>query len=313
MPVFQLLALAAAVASTGCTKSTGPDRTPSGRPSIRHPHPDRAIRECTVGLEAATAGHQASAVPTTMAACKDLYVESTCRDAWARIGPASPSEKARLLAEAIDSCRRAYCPMLPAPKPGLCEGKTNNASDPWGELQLAIFTYDLGPTRVASLAQKMSKALTSMRSSTLERLEIKPTPPCDAELAVEARSSGVWLATSSGIRRFVARCGQVLDKAALAEELCRAGQEPKLACTETVSVAAEGTVPYADAVAVMDLARLAGFPDAVFTDRESLPLAMLVGDTRTGGQAASPRCGQAPGTCPARHLDATRPVLPAQE
>ena len=296
MRVFPLLALVAVGALAGCTKSTELQPTPSRAPTIHHPDPEGAVRRCVAGIEPASVDDPASALPKMIAACAKLYAESSCRSAWARIGTASPTERIGRVADAVDICRRTYCPILPAPKPGLCDGKTSNASEQRAELLVAILTYDLGPTHTATLAQKLSQAAEVLRSSALAPIVVEARAPCDAELVLDVRDRGVWVGSSTGVRRFVAKCGQALDRAALAEELCGAAQAPELACTEVVNVAAHGTVPYADVVAVMDLARAAGFLEVGFTSVESLPLSMPV--AATAGQTAPPRCGAAPSECP---------------
>jgi hypothetical protein len=283
-----ILTLAFAIAA-GCSSETPP------RPTLpHHPDPDRAVRACLTGIEAAKTGDPASAIPTFMAACSHLYAEGTCREAWVTLGGTAAAEREVRRAEAIESCSRAYCPLLPAPRPQSCQGQGGDA-DSWRELQLAIFTFDLGTDRVTAVAEALQQWLDFLASRPIVQMDNPTAPGCEANLTIAVIPEGVWLTTSTGVRGFVARCGEGLDTAAVAGELCRLRQDPGLACTKTAIIATTDTVPYGDLVAVVQLALQAGFPEAVVSNEAS-----TTRPPPTAGDPLPPGCGREPKPCPVR-------------
>ena len=296
--VHSIIALSVLVASASAA--------PAG---ARHPDPDRAIRECSAGLEQAAKGHPAEALGKMLEACKNLYVEPRCRDAWQKIAWVSPSEKAAKLSQMIDACRVAYCPILPAPRPAICQGKVEDATLGWGELQLAILSYDLGADRATALAQQLARLLETRRAAIVDVAASLPTSACSGELTLLLRQDGVWIETNTSARRFVATCNKTLDRAALTGELCVLGQSHDLSCSHGVTVGADADVAYALVVSALDAAQLAGFSDATLTDATALAgrLPAVPGKD----ELAPARCGRAADPCPARPDSRPTVELPA--
>jgi hypothetical protein len=84
-------------------------------------------------------------------ACAPLYHEAGCRQAQLDFDvPAAPLRVPTVL----QACERAYCPMLPAPKPSVCDpaqvpGDGMETYTAWNDLRSAILRHDLGETEAA--------------------------------------------------------------------------------------------------------------------------------------------------------------------
>ena len=81
------------------------------------------------------------------AACAPLYRQPACRDAMAHFDTPPPPERSRAV---LQACARAYCGLLPAPKPAVCADPEHVPEDQqqfmaWNDLREAILTHDLGP------------------------------------------------------------------------------------------------------------------------------------------------------------------------
>jgi hypothetical protein len=77
-------------------------------------------------------------------ACAPLYKEAKCRDAMMRFDEPPPEARS---ATVFQACARAYCPVLPAPKPAACANTDQVPEEQWvawSELRQAILTRELG-------------------------------------------------------------------------------------------------------------------------------------------------------------------------
>jgi hypothetical protein len=106
---FPALSLTALLVVASCARESRPGR-----------HPDRAgaVQRCKKGYgDAASAASPKERTAIIWSACAGLYLESTCRDAFANVMTVLPHERSAYLTGA---CRDAYCPLLDEPKPSLC-------------------------------------------------------------------------------------------------------------------------------------------------------------------------------------------------
>jgi hypothetical protein len=77
-------------------------------------------------------------------ACAPLFAQPACRDAQLRFDQPPPETRA---ATVFQACARAYCPILPAPKPSACERQPADGQETfiaWNELRTAILRHDIG-------------------------------------------------------------------------------------------------------------------------------------------------------------------------
>ncbi len=122
---------------------------------------DAAIAGCIgaqhlVAAARATRGGPAPAGQPSDAAvvargCAPLYHQAACRDAMMRFDDPPPAQRSIAV---LQACARAYCGLLPAPKPSVCAHPDAVPEDEqqyaaWNELRTAILTHDIG----ASAAQ----------------------------------------------------------------------------------------------------------------------------------------------------------------
>ena len=78
--------------------------------------------------------------------CAPLYHEAGCRDALLRFDDPPPEKRS---AAVLTACARAYCGLLPAPKPSVCANPEAVPEDEqqyiaWNDLRTAILTHDIG-------------------------------------------------------------------------------------------------------------------------------------------------------------------------
>lgn len=86
------------------------------------------------------------------AACAPLYQEAACRQAMEKFDEPPMEQRASTL---LRSCARAYCPVLPSPKPHVCAATDTPPTDlsEWAELRQAILQRDIGAERAARVLQ----------------------------------------------------------------------------------------------------------------------------------------------------------------
>jgi len=147
----------------------------------RHSNPERAIQACLKGIQNLARGRLRPESQSLVLAnaCKDLYVEKSCRQAFGSQGALPPDRRASAIAEI---CKKAYCPNLKEPKPQIC-GQSALPLSPlrllpmWHELQWAILARDLGPERAAGLYGRLVFAQLLMQPIMATPLQIElPLP-----------------------------------------------------------------------------------------------------------------------------------------
>jgi hypothetical protein len=268
----------------------------------RHPDPAAAARRCVDGFQAALDGDPAAFQARMLDSCSEVYVEHGCREAFLTAARALPRERMTVL---VRGCAAAYCPILPDPKPSLCAGAAETGEVLlWGELQLAILTYDLGPEQTKVFASRLTELHARLSAKLREPIpiEIKPPKPACAGadgkevlLALLVAQDGVWLGTTDGVTKFVPHCRGRLDAAAIGGELCALRTRPGLDCRQDAEVTARDEVIYADIVALMDIAKGAGFGDLAFVgpDQESVDFPA----SSRGVPRVPSRCGEVEASC----------------
>lgn len=85
--------------------------------------------------------------------CAPLYKQPACRDAMMHFDDPPPPQRSITV---LQACARAYCGLLAAPKPSVCEHADAVPQDEqqyaaWNELRTAILTHDIG----AAAAQRV--------------------------------------------------------------------------------------------------------------------------------------------------------------
>jgi|SRR6185369_7224329 len=78
--------------------------------------------------------------------CAPLYHEAGCREALVHFDDPPPEKRS---ATVLTACARAYCGLLPAPKPSVCANPDAVPEDEqqyvaWNDLRTAILTHDIG-------------------------------------------------------------------------------------------------------------------------------------------------------------------------
>ena len=132
-----------------------------------HPNPDAAVRVCHDALEDSVAPPAGkSAFEVFADGCKELYVETDCRDAFTDAVAQPPAQRVNLIYQA---CRDAYCPLLEEP-PDVCNPSHRIVTEydrmlSWAQLNRAILARDLGGRR----ASRVSGELTALGAIANER------------------------------------------------------------------------------------------------------------------------------------------------
>jgi len=83
--------------------------------------------------------------------CAPLYKEAPCRDAMVKFDEPPPERRSMTV---LQTCARAYCDKLGAPKPAVCAHVDAIPEDEqqyteWNELRQAILSHDIGPSATA--------------------------------------------------------------------------------------------------------------------------------------------------------------------
>jgi biopolymer transport protein ExbD len=317
-------ALALCLVAASCSSSS----KPVGEEAIgrgRHTDPERAMTACVDAVAASASVEPSTRLASVADACKHLYVEKACRDAWDR-GMAGPvAERMTIVAR---GCRDAYCPLLAEPRPGLCAaadtpGAADGSPSPmqgWGELQLAILTLDLGRERAERLAVDMQRAIDAMTAPIGEMRLDGPAAgapatndraaPCGQEIAMALGADGAWMGASTGERRFAASCGGAADAQAIQQELRRLRGLEGLTCASGLSLSADSSVTYQSVVLAMDAAISAGLRDVGFVDQASLPISFPAKPgkaERLTAQCSKSAQSSAPASAPTRSQPASTP------
>jgi hypothetical protein len=106
----------------------------------------RDARSATLAAASGAGGAGASRASLVSRACAPLFVEPACRTAHERFDRPPPYARAVTLAEA---CRDAYCPLLPPPRPGLCDAPPSalppaELAKAWSEFVPVVLAHDHG-------------------------------------------------------------------------------------------------------------------------------------------------------------------------
>jgi hypothetical protein len=106
-----------------------------------------------VSQRRATRGHAPAGEPSDAAvvarACAPLYGDAACRGAMMHFD--DPPIEARSRTE-FETCTKAYCPTLPAPRPAACEHPSAEPSElvaQWNELRELILRREIGQEQAA--------------------------------------------------------------------------------------------------------------------------------------------------------------------
>jgi hypothetical protein len=233
---------------------------------------EQAVQACLAGLAGMHAQPPEERSTFLATACQGVFREPGCRQAWARLGKVSPEARSLSL---LESCRQAYCPRLPEPRPALCAMQppptdVEARAAAWRELLSVILAHDLGPARAARLQVGLS-LLSSAYEVYAVRLPVaQAQPPAGSSLLVRVGPERVQVSVVQGDRvvRTLALPAQpgAADFARAREAFRAAGGEPLQA---VLSVAPE--LPYSRVVELMDGLRAVGFSEIVFSVDEAGP------------------------------------------
>jgi hypothetical protein len=300
--------LAIAVACANGHDAATPRRQ-SWTPGGRNPDAERVVTDC---LGAAKAGFEIrtpDASRRALATCARIYLEPGCRRSLAET-----TDPFQIAGHVSEACREAYCPILPLPPPGcFLPGKLDLMQSALLDANIRVF--ELGGER----AQRLQLGLLELFHDDSARSvapQPHPKPRCDAKrdgvLSIEVRGDGVWVGSTRGERRFVARCQGEIDGAGVAASLEAVARDAFAGRTD-VEVAAVGGLSYQDLITAMDFAIKAGFPDVGLTEPDSLtvrfPLQPRDADRVAAwcGQPAPLRADSSPSPCTSG--DSSKPQL----
>jgi biopolymer transport protein ExbD len=241
----------------------------------RHSDPERAIQACLKGIASLGRGQLR---PESMSlvlgnACKDLYVEKSCRQAFGSQGALPPDKRAAAIAEV---CKKAYCPNLKEPKPQICDQAALPLSPLrllplWHELQWAILARDLGPQRAAGLygrlvfAQLLMQPIiaTPLKIELPKAIPLTQSPPSSIVgitqkdkkviLSVDGKEIGGWSVPAKPSQK---------DLEALLAVLKKHEKPPQ------IIIQADRNVLYKNIVGLMDALKSAGFEQFTFAVSE---------------------------------------------
>ena len=214
---------------------------------------------------------EGAAVDHETLACKDLYQEASCGDAWQDVlrqaGRFShgkgmrPAQTVPDLTSVVDPCAKAYCDRLSAPLPALCGGPapTDNAAlvDAVQALDIAILEHDLGDPRVATALGWKANVFRQV-VVTLSEPNPKPTASSPPMLAVEMLPGVIFV---DGER--------VTDEMLLSRARRAQAENPD---TRAV-LRADSRIPHGEVVRVLDLLKRAGIAKIAFAVAPEAPAA----------------------------------------
>ena len=243
---------------------------------VRHSAQDAAVTHClakqVVFLHKLQEG---DSVDYETLACKNLYQEGSCGDAWQDVlrqaGNPSDGKGIRLassvpdLASVVGPCAKAYCDRLSAPLPALCSGPvpTDNAAlvDAVQALDVAILKHDLGDPRVATALGWKANVFRQV-VVTLSEPSPKATASSPLMLAVEMLPGVIFV---DGER--------VTDEILLSHARRAQAENPD---TRAV-LRADSRVPHGEVMRVLDLLKRAGIAKIAFAVAAPAPAASASG------------------------------------
>ena len=112
-------------------------------PKERHPGAIAAAQRCAHVFDTLDDIEPEDRQRAIADACADVVVEKPCHDEFRNYD--TPPEQR--IAKLVDACARAYCPILPAPKPARCTDPSGDLASFWH----AVHLFDLGPEATAIL------------------------------------------------------------------------------------------------------------------------------------------------------------------
>ncbi len=112
-------------------------------PAQRHPGAVAAAQRCAHVFDTLDDIEPENRQRAIADACADVVVEKPCHDEF-KAYDTPPEER---IAKLVETCARAYCPILPAPKPARCTDPGADAAAFWH----AVHLFDLGPEATAIL------------------------------------------------------------------------------------------------------------------------------------------------------------------
>lgn len=256
-----VVAIALAPASCRCSgEDPGSSSSAPSAPAAAHSAPQQAIAHCRAGAQRAEGATSSERFAIVAEACAGIFAERGCRDAWLAAAKADPTSK---ISGIVKGCRAAYCPVLPAPKPVLCEARFEGGGGPselwkhWPDFFAAMLERDLGADRVAA-REALDGFVVPMEPTVIEVPQI-PLPDggalpvtvrvrCPADCALEledgdGRKLGRWSVQGNGKGPGMAQMAKAAAQAAEGR---------------AVAIQADPQVRYAIVIALMDALRAEG-------------------------------------------------------
>lgn len=187
-------------------------------------------------------------------------------------------------------CLAQYCPVLPAPRPSLCESGATPTPQAIDDAAAAVLRYEWGEAAASRLRGRVS-VLRAGLHTTMTRLASEPITVTPADIPPPAVApsllvikEGIWIGAPGAAPVFVPRCRDGHDLLAVADALCAVSSRVAPTAVEL----AAGDVPYAEVVAVIDLAIAEGRRDLAMSDPNGLS---------TKFPDRPPDAAQPPGAC----------------
>lgn len=255
-----LFAVTLSVAGCGLTPEVAVE--PVTHPIQRHQFqtiPPTAVLNCREAVERMATASPDVGYELVVEGCKDFVREPTCRDAWVESTSMDPLARAPVIAR---ECRRAYCPVLPQPKPVLC-GRTltslrsDEVSPIWMNFLTAIFARDLGSNNSSQLARLYTHTLLSVTAMPAAEAAVASAMPA-VVVRIEESSGGIDVVLS-GVGIHKARefaLPRAPSDADLMPVLDSIGTERR-----GIIITAAGDVRYESVVRLLDGLRAAGFDE----------------------------------------------------
>lgn len=176
-PHFVLLLLTSATAA----HSDGP---------MLYPDPIGTVHRCRRAQKAAAQLEPEEKERALLKGCKEIFAEEGCRHAHEE---AAKAERGDMIPTVVLGCRSAYCPLLPEPRPALCN-RDVVFDDPiafaedWSEFVLETMKRDLGYAS-PEFWDDMHEVVATMREE-LRRPRAPPVRPPSNAVEVHLRLEG---------------------------------------------------------------------------------------------------------------------------
>ena len=131
-------------------------------PKQRHPGAVAAAQRCAHVFDTLEDIEPEERQRAIANACADVVVEKPCHDEF--LAYETPPEQR--IEKLVDTCARAYCPILPDPKPMRCTDPSGDVGSFWH----AVHLFDLGPdaTAILDAAKSLAPARAPAPARTLD-------------------------------------------------------------------------------------------------------------------------------------------------